>query len=51
MSTSEMTGRNDLMKAFVQPGNATFGQAAGQARNQVMRQQVLADDEQAIFHG
>ncbi|MNE73587.1 hypothetical protein D3C80_1696090 [compost metagenome] len=37
-------------QAILEPGCAAFGRAADQARQQVVRQQVLAEDEQAIFH-
>lgn len=39
-----------LDERVLYPGQAAFGQAAGQAGNQVMRQHILADDEQAVFH-
>ncbi|MNC35413.1 hypothetical protein D3C75_838980 [compost metagenome] len=37
-------------EGILEPAHAAFGNAAGQARQQVMRQQVLTDDEQAGFH-
>ncbi|MNG98332.1 hypothetical protein D3C79_574710 [compost metagenome] len=37
-------------EGVLEPAHAAFGDAAGQARQQVMRQQVLTDDEQAGFH-
>jgi hypothetical protein len=37
-------------EGILEPAHAAFGDAAGQARQQVVRQQVLADDEQTGFH-
>ena len=37
-------------QAVLEPARAAFGCAADQAREQVVRQQVLAEDKQAIFH-
>jgi len=34
----------------LEPAHAALGNAAGQARQQVVRQQVLAEDEQLLFH-
>ena len=35
---------------ILQPGDTAFGNAADQARQQVMRQQVLAEDKKTLFH-
>lgn len=37
-------------EGVLEPAHAALGNAAGQARQQVVRQQVLADDKQAGFH-
>ena len=37
-------------EGVLEPACAALGDAAGQPRQQVVRQQVLADDEQAGFH-
>ncbi len=39
-----------LGEGILEPAHTAFGDAAGQARQQVMRQQVLAEDKQTLFH-
>ena len=47
---AEMTNEG-LDEAVFHPGQAALGEAAGEARNKVMWQQVLDEYKQAIFHG
>lgn len=37
-------------EGILEPAHAALGNAAGQARQQVVRQQVLAEDKQLLFH-
>jgi hypothetical protein len=37
-------------EGVLEPAYAAFGDATGQPRQQVVRQQVLGKDEQAVFH-
>ncbi|MNP71196.1 hypothetical protein D3C76_1675470 [compost metagenome] len=37
-------------EGILEPAHAALGNAAGQARQQVMGQQVLTEDKQTLFH-